>query len=155
MTFNVANTITLGGLLSILTIENPHIVMLQEVTVSSDQLSLIVKKHGYKAETNIDITNHTALGTGFIWKSYLPVSEVHSVVECRGQLLKLEGYNFVNIYAPSGSQNKQSRRIFFGQEIFRLVRSFDNSVPILAGDFNCILSLMTQNEILMKKSVQL
>ena len=62
MTFNVGNTITLGGLLSLLTLEKPHIVMLQEVTVTSDQLSLMVQKYGYKAETNIDMSNPNTLG---------------------------------------------------------------------------------------------
>ena len=114
--------------------------MLQEITISSEQLTLMVQKYGYKAESNIDITNHTTLGTGFVWKANLPVSNVYSVVECRTQLLKLGDYNFVNIYAPSGTQNKQARRTLFGQDIFRLVRGFDQSIPILGGDFNCILS---------------
>ena len=100
----------------------------------------MVQKYGYKANTNIDSNNRTSSGTGFVWKSSLPVSEVHSVVECRSQLLKLGDYNFVNIYAPSGTQNKQTRRTFFGQDIFRLIRGFDKSVPFLGGDFNCILS---------------
>lgn len=140
LSLNVGNSSTLGGLLTILKMENPHIVMLQEVTLSSEQLNLIVTKLGYKAETNIDISNPTALGTGFVWKSNLPVSEVYNVVECRTQILKLGIYNFANIYAPSGSQNRQSRRNFFGQDIFRLVRGLDKSPPILGGDFNCILN---------------
>ena len=117
---NVANSSTLGGLLSILSIEKPHLVMLQEITLSSEQLSLLVAKYGYKAETNIDINNKNTMGTGLVWKTSLPVSEVYNVIDCRGQLLKLGDYSFLNIYAPSGSQNKQSRRSFFGQEISEL-----------------------------------
>ena len=75
----------------------------------------MVQKYGYKANTNIDSNNRTSSGTGFVWKSSLPVSEVHSVVECRSQLLKLGDYNFVNIYAPSGTQNKQTRGHFLGK----------------------------------------
>ena len=137
---NVANSSTLGGLLSILSIEKPHLVMLQEITLSSEQLSLLVAKYGYKAETNIDINNKNTMGTGLVWKTSLPVSEVYNVIDCRGQLLKLGDYSFLNIYAPSGSQNKQSRRSFFGQEIFILVKGFDKNIPILGGDFNCILT---------------
>ena len=140
ITFNVGSSSTLGGLTSILNIEKPHIVMLQEVTLTSEQLTLHVSKFGYSAETNIDINNQTALGTGFVWKSNLPVSDVYNVIECRGQTLKLGVYNFLNIYAPSGSNHKQSRRIFFGQDVFRLVRGLDKKPPIIAGDFNCVLS---------------
>ena len=111
--------------------------MLQEVTLSSEQLSLQVSKYGYKAESNIDVLNPTALGTALVWQSHLPVSEVYSVVECRGQALKLGQYTFLNVYAPSGSQSRQAVRDFFGQDIFRLVRGFNNlSCPVLGGDFN-------------------
>ena len=140
MTFNVGNSLALGGLISILKIEKPHIVMLQEITLSSEQLKLIVSKFGYSAETNIDIENQTSMGTGFVWKASLAVSEILNVVECRSQLLKFGSYSFLNIYAPSGSQNKQARRIFFGQDIFRIIGTFGNSPPIICGDFNCILS---------------
>ena len=140
LSLNVGNGTTLGGLLSILSLENPHVVMLQEITLSSEQLTLLVNKYGYKAETNIDIHNQNTMGTGFVWKTTLPVNEVYSVIHCRGQLLKLGRYSFVNIYAPSGSQNKQSRRIFFGQDVFRVMRSVDKTLPILGGDFNCVLT---------------
>ena len=104
-------------------------------------LLLKVTKFGYKAESNIDMNNPTALGTGLVWQSQLQVSDVYNVVECRGQALKLGPYTFINIYAPSGSQNRQARRDFFGQDIFRLMRSFSNlSHPVLGGDFNSILS---------------
>ena len=141
LTLNIGGSTTIPGLLSILRLDKPHLVMLQEVTLSSEQLNVIVSKFGYKAETNIDMTNPSALGTGLVWQSHLPVSDVYSVVECRAQAFKLGQYAFINIYAPSGSQNRQSRREFFGQDIFRFVRSFSNhSLPILAGDFNSILS---------------
>ena len=39
MTLNVGNSSNLGGLISILSIEKPHIVMLQEITMSSEQLT--------------------------------------------------------------------------------------------------------------------
>ena len=142
LTLNIGNSTTLAGFLSILRLEKPQIVMLQEVTLSSEQLEVNVAKYGYKAEANIDILNPTALGTGFVWQSNIPVSDVYNVVECRAQSLKLGPYNFLNIYAPSGSQHKQARRQFFGQEIFRLVRGFNSgSYPILGGDFNSVLSI--------------
>ena len=141
LSLNIGNATALAGLLAVLRLEKPQIIMLQEVTLSSDQLSTKVAKFGYKAETNIDVTNPTALGTGFLWQSQLQVSDVYSVVECRGQALKIGQYTFINLYVPSGSQNRQARRDFFGQDIFTLVRSFDQfSYPVLGGDFNCVLS---------------
>ena len=137
LSLNVANSNTLGGL--ILNIEQPHVLILQEVTLSSEHLSLIVSKYGYKAETNLDLNNQTALGTGFVWKSKLPVLDIYNVVECRSQLLKLGPYTFENLYALSGSQNKQSRRIFFGQDIFKVARGLTKYTPILGVDFNSIL----------------
>ena len=137
LTLNIGGSSTIAGLLSILRLDNPHLVMIQEVTLSSEQLCVQVSKFGYKAATNIDMTNPSALGTGLVWQSHLPVSDIYSVVECRAQALKLGQYAFINIYAPSGSQNRQSRREFFGQDIFRFIRSFSNhSLPIIAGDFN-------------------
>ena len=141
ITLNVANSLVLGGLLSIIRVENPDIVLLQELTLTSGQLKLYVAKFGYSAEANTDLMDITKLGTGIIWKTELPVSEVTSVIECRGQLAKLGPYNLLNLYAPSGGNNKTARRNFFGQDVFHLIRGLGSSpYPILAGDFNCVLS---------------
>ena len=138
---NTGNNLVLGGLLSIIRIENPDIVLLQEITVTSGQLKLFVAKFGYSAEANTDLLDITKLGTGIIWKSELPVSEVSSVVECRAQLAKLGPYHLLNLYAPSGSNHKAERRNFYGQDIFRLIRGVNTtSSPLLGGDFNCVLS---------------
>ena len=51
---NIGNATALAGLLAILTLEKPKLVMLQEVTLSSEQQSSQVSKFGYKSETNID-----------------------------------------------------------------------------------------------------
>ena len=77
LSLNISNSTTLAGLLSILRMENPQIVMLQEVSMSNEQLTLLVSKFGYKGETNIDMLNPNALGTGFIWQEHLPVSDVY------------------------------------------------------------------------------
>ena len=118
ITLNTGNSLVLGGLLSIIRIENPDIVLLQEITVTTGQLQLFVAKFGYNAEANTDILDITRLGTGIIWKSEIPVSEVTSVVECKAQLAKLGPYHLLNVYAPSGGNNKSARRDFFGQDIF-------------------------------------
>ena len=109
LSLNTGNTLVFGGLLSIIRLEQPDIVFLQEITATSGQLKLYVAKYGYSAEANTDLLDINSLGTGLIWKSHLPVSDVTSVVHCRVQMAKLGSYNLVNIYAPSGSSNKQAR----------------------------------------------
>ena len=109
LSLNIGSSTTLAGLLSIISLDKPQLVMLQEVTLTSEQLNVQVAKFGYKAVTNTDMNNPTALGTGFVWQTHLPVSGVYSVIECRGQSLQLGPYNFINVYAPSGSQNKNLR----------------------------------------------
>ena len=66
MTLNTGNSLLLGGLLSIIRIENPDIVLLQEISVTSGQLKLLVAKLGYFAEANTDLLDITALGTGLV-----------------------------------------------------------------------------------------
>ena len=122
LTLNTANTLVLGGLLSIIRIENPDIVFLQEITITSGQLKLYVAKYGYSAEANTDLLDITSLGTGIIWKTELPVTNVTSVIQCRAQVATLGQYSLLNVYAPSGANKKNERRDFFGQEIFRLCR---------------------------------
>ena len=49
ITLNTGSSMLLGGLLSIIRIENPDIVLLQELTVTTGQLQLFVAKFGYSA----------------------------------------------------------------------------------------------------------
>ena len=93
LSLNTGNTLLMGGLLSIIRLENPDIVFLQEITVTNGQLKLYVAKYGYNAEANTDLLDINSLGTGLIWKSELPVSAVTSVVHCRVQSAKLGPYN--------------------------------------------------------------
>ena len=101
--------------------------------MTTGQLQLFVAKFGYKAEANTDLLDITRLGTGIIWKSELPVSEVTSVVDCRAQLAKIGPYHLLNIYAPSGSSKKTVRRDFFGQDIFRLIRGANTLNDVVTG----------------------
>ena len=80
ISYNIGNATNLAGLISILKLEKPQLVMLQEVTLSSDQLLSQVSKYGYTAESNIDLMNPTAMGTGLVWQKHLKTSDVFSVV---------------------------------------------------------------------------
>ena len=66
ITLNVGNSLVLGGLLSIIKLENPDIVLLQEITVTTGQLKLFVAKYGYNAEANTDLLDISRLGTGMV-----------------------------------------------------------------------------------------
>ena len=141
LSLNVASRNDLAGLLQIIEIEKPEICFLQEVTMKSEELRAIVEVKGFTGEANVDETNVKKPGTAVVWKLGLAVSEVFSVIQNRGQSVKFGGRIFLNIYAPSGGGvKKQERRDFFGGDVFRLVRSLGNTVPVLVGDFNSVIS---------------
>lgn len=58
LSLNTGNTLVFGGLLSIIRLEQPDIVFLQEITATSGQLKLYVAKYGYCAEANTDFSGH-------------------------------------------------------------------------------------------------
>ena len=47
--------------------------------------------------------------------------------------------NRVNVYAPSGNQNRNARRVLFNETLPRNLQ-LRTLQPILIGDFNCVLS---------------
>ena len=79
-------------------------------------------------------------GTAVAWRNSLPVDIVASLVPCRAQCVKFGSYVVINIYAPSGSDKRQERNAFFGQQIFEAFSLFPECHYFLAGDFNCVLS---------------
>ena len=68
-------------------------------------------------------------------------STLHSFADLhcgRGMSCKFGQYTIVNLYAPSGSNNRQARNIFFGADIVTpFARTVDDA--IVASDFNCVL----------------
>ena len=140
LTLNIGGSATLGGLTLILELEKPDIVMLQEVHCSTQVLNTEVSKHGYISNCNNDQTNEKTLGTAFVWKKSLPVKNVFSVELCRLQTCQVYDQYLFNIYAPSGQDAKSERREFFGGTVFNALRGVtDGIIPVLGGDYNCIL----------------
>ena len=140
MSYNVGHSSSLSGLRAMLELEWVDIVFLQEVRISDSQIEALLSGLDYKAKANIDPENPSKPGTAMIWKVDLPFTWVGDVVTCRAQLAMLGSYPLVNLYAPSGSDKRGQRREFFGQEIFRILRSLGGGQsPIIAGDFNCVL----------------
>ena len=60
---------------------------------------------------------------------------------CRVQHALLGSYSIFNIYAPSGSDKKVERGLFFAREVFQAF-SIGSSPWILGGDFDCVLRPM-------------
>ena len=51
---------------------------------------------------------------------------------------RLENLQLVNLYAPSGRSRRREREIFYGETLESVVRTLDQ-LPIVLGEFNCIL----------------
>ena len=132
-----------AGLIDILKTRDPDICFLQEVNIGTIDLQTIVDKYGYTAECNVDITNENSRGTAIVWRNGLDVHDVTVVEPCRLQAANLGSVPLLNIYAPSGRKNRFERKEFFDGPVMRAVRSLSvrDIPPILAGDYNCILSV--------------
>ena len=139
LTLNVGMSSTLAGLSSLITANKLDVIFLQEVRLSSEQINLLLGNLGFQAAVNIDSENPSKPGTAIIWKKSLPVSNVNTLVLCRAQVATLGKYMLLNIYAPSGSDKKYERNVFFGQEIFSALSLNHNPTWVVGGDFNCVL----------------
>ena len=134
---NVGMSNTLAGLLAIINAEFLDIIFLQEVRMSAEQIEHLLK--GFKAAVNVDPSQPSKPGTAMVWKEALPVTDVCPIVLCRAQMATLGPYKLLNIYAPSGSDKKQERNVFFGQEIFTSLQLDLHANWIFGGDYNCVL----------------
>ena len=57
----------------------------------------------------------------------------------RGIAARFNDTWLINIYAPSGAENKRDRESFFTNDLAQLLPT-DNTKIILAGDFNCVIT---------------
>ena len=96
----------------ILKTDKPELLFLQEVTCPTHELLTRVTSLGYSAECNVDSLHPTRPGTAIVWKQTLKINEVNCIIERRAQILKVGGESYVNVYAPSGSNNKREREAF-------------------------------------------
>ena len=133
-----ANSVFLGGLIDFLKHFSPDLVMLQEVTVPTDQLDSLVKKLGYAAVCNVNVMDERSIGTAVVYKGGSN-TVVINVEENRLQKVVWNGIKFLNVYAPSGSDRRFDRRKFFGDTVPKHLREI---LPIILGDMNCITDEM-------------
>ena len=118
----------------------PDVLCLQEVKMDTKQLSDIVKRLNYKCESNTCPINPLKPGTALVWKSDLLVA-AQTVEPRRVQILQGQGIAIMNVYAPSGSGNKEEREGLFSGEVALALRGLGAGVQVVAaGDWNCVLA---------------
>ena len=135
---NVGMSNNLACLSSLVNGENLDIIFLQENRMT--QLQIESQLSGFSAAVNIDIDNPYRPGTAMIWRSSIPVTNVHSLSLCRLQVASLGPYLLVNVYGQSGSDRKRERELFFNQDLFNVFHLGASRSLLVGGDFNCILS---------------
>ena len=86
LSLNVGLSSTLAGLSSIASVNNIHLVLLQEVRINKEQLNNLVGGFGFEAEVNIDLETPSKPGTAIAWRISLPIQEVVSITSCRCQV---------------------------------------------------------------------
>ena len=138
LTLNVGMSTSLAGIPDLVRTENLDILFLQEVNISVEQICCLLR--GYNAAVNVDENNLAKPGTALVWREGLDVVDVCSIVPCRAQVASLGVYRLMNIYAPSGSEKKYERSVFFSQDLFGFIHSDRFASWILGGDCNAILN---------------
>ena len=124
LSLNVGMNHSLAGLSSLVVVNNVDIVLLQEVTIPQDQFDSLVGSFGFKGEVNIDPDSPSKPGTAVAWRHCISIDHIFTTNLCRSQLLKIGSFVFINIYAPSGSEKRHDRSIFFAQDIFQVFHMF-------------------------------
>ena len=113
-------------------------IFLQENILNTDQLNTLFHRYDYNCYASLGINNKP--GVGILFLRNLKIKDIH--VWEPGRLLHIVLENkisFLNIYAPAGNQSRMERNYMFSETIFRNL-SFKNNLPILVGDFNCVLN---------------
>ena len=93
----------------------------------------------FNVETNIDPDNPSRPGIAVAWRHNVPVVEVSNLVLCRLQVITLGYLKLINIYAPSGSEKRQERAVFFGEHVFEAVQFVPEYSLLLSGDYNSVI----------------
>ena len=90
LSLNIGMKSNLAGLTNILVNHNLYVVFLHEVKLTDDELESKIGRFGYKCKVNINIEDLTKPGTAIVWRSFLEVEEVTTLVTCRAQIAFLK-----------------------------------------------------------------
>ena len=85
LSYNVASNKLLSGLLQLMDIFNPHLIFIQEITLSTCHLNSIVGPF-YEGICNIDGEDSRKPGNACIWLKGMQV-RVNNIIPCRLQTL--------------------------------------------------------------------
>ena len=107
------------------------IILLQEVAHTDFEMIW-----GYTAHLNIGINKR---GTAILTREQISITNITRLPSGRGMAASYQGIWLVNLYAPSGTANRQEREDFYNVELVYLLRSLPPTM-IVEGDFNCVLS---------------
>ena len=112
---------------------------IQENCLKPVNLEVKGQKFNYKCEANVDVLNPRKPGTAVVWKNSLPSPRVQNIVERNLQSFTLGTTTFLNMYAPSGSNDRRERDNLFSQELFDiLAASSPSSLSWLIGHWKCL-----------------
>ena len=136
---NIGMKNNLGGLRDLIIEYKFDMIYLQEIRLTNDELQAKINNLGYHCQVNIDMDELSKPGTAIVYKSSLPVTDIQTLVKCRAQVAFVRNFAFLNIYAPSGSQNRLERGIFFSRDLFTGFLLNPNCTWLMGGDFNAIL----------------
>ena len=140
ISLNINHTIQQSSVIDLLKNESPHILFLQECPLNTLQLNTIVHNLGYTAHSSLNMdTPVPKPGVAVIYLKTLVINEILILEPGRLLLLETEEWAFINIYAPSGNNNKNNRHKMYNETLPRNLIS-RKVMPILIGDFNSVIS---------------
>lgn len=127
---NITNQNKLNALHHFTKTSESDILLLQEV--ENDKITI----PGFNIIFNVD---HSRRGTAIALKNYIRFSQVERSLDSRLISLRIHDMvSIINVYAPSGTQNRASREDFFNSTISYYLRHAAEHV-ILGGDFNSVI----------------
>ena len=106
LSLNVRMKNYLAGLQNLIFQFKLDIILIQEIRLTDEDLSNMMRGLGYKCNVNIDVDEPSRPGTAMIWNEALPINNVENLHECRAQIAFLNHDAILNVHAPSGAKKR-------------------------------------------------
>jgi len=139
LSLNTGRADNLGGVLQLVN-GTIHIILLQEIVMSQEQLENTVQGRGYTAVVS---RGEGMLGIGVLVHESLSGAWVENLHPGRLQACWVGGFKILNVYGPAGTNLAQQRRTFLTTAVLAACR---NSQMVMAGDFNCVAGQLDVEE---------